>query len=381
MTSVVRHREGMRSVRLSVVLALALVITLAPSEHTPIAAAAGCTLRMGPGVPPPQSAPMGLPGFHAAYWGQSGYPTLCPGQTANMVVAYWNSGSFGWQAAPGQAAFVGTWSSEPGQDRPSIVGGEGVEGGPNTRWRGYNRPAHPRSYVGPGQIGWFQFTVKAPSRPGTYRLHIRPLIETVQWMEDFGVYWVITVVPATAPQRVTVASVDANSDVITAAGATYRYDPNDAFEYGDGLITYEQFERLLSAADVVDMRYEPTAAGISSFNIVAHMGYAPPTVNAQVGSFDGGDTRNDIKVDVVPPASNGVLSYEGQRALVPASTTTCEATSGAYDRFERRSDSFTELNVPSGTYCYRSGAHNELAQWTAFGYSSPVTMPVVTERR
>jgi hypothetical protein len=368
-----------RSSVLGFVIAL-LISVIAPIGPVSIVAAAECTLRIGPGVPPPLTAPHGIPGFHAFYWGQSGYPTLCPGQTARMVVAYWNSGSFGWMTGPGTAAFVGTYNPEPGQDRPSIVGGEGVEGGPNTRWPGYNRPAHPVSYVGPDQIAWFQFTVRAPQKPGTYRLHVRPLIETVEWMEDFGVYWEITVVPASPPQRVTVATVDRNADLFTVGGATYRYDSNDAFEYGDGLITQDQFEQLLSAGDVADMRYEPTAAGVSSFNIVADLGYAPPTVNAQVGSFDGGDTRNDIKVDVVPPASNVFNSYPTQRALVPANTTVCEATSGAYDRFGNRPESFTELNVATGTYCYRAGAHNEIAQWTAFGYSAPIRMPVVPER-
>jgi hypothetical protein len=51
----------------------------------------------------------------------------------------------------------------------------------------------PAPYVGPGQVAWFQFTIQAPSTPGTYRLYLRPLIEGAQWMEDYGVFWVVTV--------------------------------------------------------------------------------------------------------------------------------------------------------------------------------------------
>mgnify|MGYP001559900240 FL=1 len=29
--------------------------------------------------------------------------------------------------------------------------------------------------------------------PGTYRLAIRALIEGAQWMEDYGVFWYVTV--------------------------------------------------------------------------------------------------------------------------------------------------------------------------------------------
>ena len=368
----------MRAVRSLVLLTILTLVltTLVPSAKGSVAAAAECSLRIGPGVPPPSSTPMGIAGFHAAYWGQSGYPTLCPGQTAKMVVAYMNSGSLGWQMGPGHAAFIGTWNPEPGQDRPSIIGGEGVEGAPNTRWRGYNRPAHPPSYVGPGQIGWFQFTVKAPQQPGTYRLHVRPLIETVRWMEDYGVYWVITVVPAGPPQRVTVSAVDTNLDTFTAGGAVFAYDRNDAFEWSDAVVTYEQFEMLLSAADVVDMRYEPTAAGVSSFNIFSDFGYAPPTVKAEVGSFDSGPTKNDVMVTITSPVPGGSSDQSRHRARVPAGTTTCEAISGPYEPAHPTDvGSYVDLNVPAGTYCYRAGARNFIAEWNAFAYSAPVTVP------
>jgi hypothetical protein len=94
----------------------------------------------------------------------------------------------------GEAAYLGTWEPEPGQDRPSILGGDGQFGSPNTGWPRYNRVAVPTTeWVGPGQIGWFQFTMQAPMMPGTYRLSIRPLIEGTTWMEDYGVFWYVTV--------------------------------------------------------------------------------------------------------------------------------------------------------------------------------------------
>src|SRR5207244_3187080 len=51
----------------------------------------------------------------------------------------------------------------------------------------------PAPYVGPGQVAWFQFTIQAPLVPGTYRLYLRPLVEGATWMEDFGVFWLVTV--------------------------------------------------------------------------------------------------------------------------------------------------------------------------------------------
>jgi hypothetical protein len=366
----------MRALRFLLVLVIVeSLFTLAPSEQAPIAAAAECTLRVGPGIPPPASVPSGIPGFHAAWYGQSGYPTLCPGQTSRAVVAFYNSGSLGWMLAPEHYAALGTWNPSPGQDQPSVLGGDGTTATPNTRFAGYNRPdAMPADYIGPGQVAWFQFTVKAPTTPGTYRFYLRPLIEYVQWMEDYGVFWQVTVVPAGPPQRVTVSAVDTNSDVFTAGGFQFRYDRNDSLEWSDAVVTYEGFEQLLSVADVVDVRYDPTAPGLSSFNIVADFGNAPPTVNAEVGNFDGGPTKNDVTLTVTPPASNRPADNWDQRALVPAGTARCEATSGIYEpEAPTQAGSFVDRNLPSGTYCYRSGPQG--AQWNAFAYSAPVTVP------
>jgi hypothetical protein len=62
----------------------------------------------------------------------------------------------------------------------------------------------PVPYVGPNQVAWFQFQVRAPATPGTYRLYIRPLVEGAvfggvsgQWMDDQGIFWQITVVSST----------------------------------------------------------------------------------------------------------------------------------------------------------------------------------------
>ncbi|HEX4743264.1 MAG TPA: C39 family peptidase, partial [Candidatus Limnocylindria bacterium] len=162
------------------------------------AAAATCTSSVGPGIAPPASVPAGLPGFHAAWYGQSGYPTLCPGDRSTAVVAFYNSGSRGWVGGRmGEVAYLGTWGPEPGQDQASVLGGDGQRGSPATAWPRYDRVAvQPSPYVGPGQVAWFQFEVQAPLIAGTYRLGIRPLIEGATWLEDYGVFWYVTVLNA-----------------------------------------------------------------------------------------------------------------------------------------------------------------------------------------
>jgi cysteine-rich secretory family protein len=123
-------------------------------------------------------------GFHSAWAGQSPDPTLAPGAVTTLVVALRNTGYRGWyQGSPGQQANIAT-ASPLDVGRPELAQG----------WPSSNRIATTTtSYVGPGQTGWFQFQVHAPSTPGTYRLDVRGVVDGATWLEDAGVYWTITV--------------------------------------------------------------------------------------------------------------------------------------------------------------------------------------------
>src|SRR5947199_7909271 len=126
-----RIARGLRTLPGLLVVASTLLLSLGVPQ---VALAAECTPRVGPGIPPPANVPSGIPGFHAHWYGQSGYPTLCPGQTSRAVVAFYNSGSLGWQVAPQSLAYLGTWNPTPGQDQASPLGGDSTHGSPATRW-------------------------------------------------------------------------------------------------------------------------------------------------------------------------------------------------------------------------------------------------------
>lgn len=119
-------------------------------------------------------------GFHSRWAAQSANPTLAPGQVSTLVVGLTNTGARGWYA--GQTN-LGT-SSPPDINRYDLAYG----------WISGNRLATTTtSFVGPGQVGWFQFQVKAPATPGTYRLDVRGVVDGVTWLEDQGIYFTITV--------------------------------------------------------------------------------------------------------------------------------------------------------------------------------------------
>lgn len=141
----------------------------------------GATQTVSAPAPAPVPADTG---FHSAWAGQSANPTLAPGQTIQLVVALRNTGTRAWYTGRlGSQANLGT-------NAPTDINRSDLAYG----WLTANRLATTTtSYVGPGQIGWFAFTVRAPSSPGTYRLDVRGVVDGVTWLEDQGIHFTIYV--------------------------------------------------------------------------------------------------------------------------------------------------------------------------------------------
>jgi hypothetical protein len=356
-------------------------MTSAPFIGVPAADAADCVSIVGPGIPPPASVPSGIHYYHAAWYGQSGYPTLCPGETSTATVAFYNSGEFGWVSGRmHEMAFLGTWEPEPGQDQASALGGDGTNGSPNTGWPRYNRvAAQPAAYVGPGQVAWFQFTIRAPMTSGTYRVYVRPLIEGTLWMEDAGVYWQVTV-RAAGEEAVIVDAVNIDGDSFTAGSSTFRYDTNDTFQYLGAPITFAQFEQTISRGDSLIIRYETDTARSSTFNITRDLGREAPTITGWTGRYQGGNRWN-IGLTITEPSTNQEgLGYSLHRSSLAHQPARCDASTGPYAEiatviFASGSDAagYTDANVPDGHYCYRIGTPNSVTA-TRFGYSRPVSV-------
>jgi hypothetical protein len=131
-----------------------------------------------------RTAPAFDVGYHARWSTQSPDPTLAAGQTTTLVVALQNTGYRGWYAGvPNQQAALGTNAPLDGA-RPDLA----------YNWLSTSRAATTTtSYVGPGQVGWFQFTVRAPLTPGDYRLALRGVVDGVTWLEDAGILFTIHV--------------------------------------------------------------------------------------------------------------------------------------------------------------------------------------------
>ncbi len=130
--------------------------------------------------------------FSAQFISQSPWVSLAAGQVTELVGRWRNVGWDQWKFnESGRSARLGTWNPIPGQDQPSVLGGA-----PGcsvvTDWYLCNRIRPTTDQVDPDQDGWFAFDIRGPTAPGTYYLYVRPLVEGVTWMEDYGVYWQVT---------------------------------------------------------------------------------------------------------------------------------------------------------------------------------------------
>jgi len=124
--------------------------------------------------------------YHSAWVSESAFPTLKVGQVSGpLSIVFRNAGSQTWNKGTlGQEARLG------------VNLDNAMWAGLSVNWPYTTRPAvQTEASVLPGATGTFTFQVKAPATPGTYAIHLRPVIDGVWWMEDEGVFLYITVVP------------------------------------------------------------------------------------------------------------------------------------------------------------------------------------------
>ena len=113
------------------------------------------------------------------------------GELIQLWIWYQNMGCRGWGFST--PARIGTWNPEPGQDANSYVGGSG-SGCASTGWPFCDRVQQYQSTVDPGAYAEFTMYVwPPPGGVGSYRLYMRPVIDGITWMEDYGVWWQVDV--------------------------------------------------------------------------------------------------------------------------------------------------------------------------------------------
>lgn len=113
-------------------------------------------------------------------------PTVSPGEKIYIRVRARNMGTFPWINTN-----VKIGSSWP-NDRSSVFRDES--------WLSGARPARLKeASVTSGEVGTFEFTLKAPENEGTYKEYFNILVEGREWLNDPGMFYMINVNNAASP--------------------------------------------------------------------------------------------------------------------------------------------------------------------------------------
>ena len=125
---------------------------------------------------PPTSATV-----HASFVSETPYPEISENDKALVSVVLRNTGSTAWRKGTEQEARLGI----PGNSRNLAFLGDG--------WPAPERPAvQQEEIVPPGGTATFSFTLKG-TVPGTFVVPLRGVVDGGAWMDDLGMYTVVTV--------------------------------------------------------------------------------------------------------------------------------------------------------------------------------------------
>ncbi len=126
--------------------------------------------------------------YHYIWVGQNAFPTLRRGESYKFSVTLQNTGVATWRRGK---VNLGTDRS---RDRiPGFI----REGSTPSGWLSHNRIEMREESVPPGGLATFEFwyTVPPDKAFGAYREYFRGVADFITWMEDYGIYWELTVTP------------------------------------------------------------------------------------------------------------------------------------------------------------------------------------------
>jgi len=126
--------------------------------------------------------------YGAAKMIQSPAPVVVAGGTARFSVGFKNTGTETWKNSGANFVSAYTWDpkyrASPFQD---------------ASWRSFRQPAALKNQsVAPGQIGYIEFTLRAPTTPGTYKETFNLAAEDLLWIPGGEFSVTITVAAGTA---------------------------------------------------------------------------------------------------------------------------------------------------------------------------------------
>ncbi|TMD59353.1 MAG: hypothetical protein E6I87_09580 [Chloroflexi bacterium] len=133
----------------------------------------------------------------------------------------WPSGRSGDSSGPITLSFRNTgtrpWAKGVTEVHLAVAGDDLSWAAYGINWLFGNRPAtQNETTVAPGQLGTFTFTLTFPATPGAFRLPLRLVVDGLTWLEDEGVFVLVTV---TGDTRIPILD-----DVVVQSGLNIPWD-------------------------------------------------------------------------------------------------------------------------------------------------------------
>ena len=129
--------------------------------------------------------------YHYSITSQNNFPTLLAGQGYNFSLDVKNTGNSTWDKS---TVHLGTSNN---LDRIPIFLREDSTNpfAHPSNWVTPNRIQMQQELVAPGETATFSFWMSAPTdiKSGSYKEYFRPVADGITWMEDYGIYWEITI--------------------------------------------------------------------------------------------------------------------------------------------------------------------------------------------
>jgi hypothetical protein len=119
----------------------------------------------------------GIP-YSYQYIDQTEAKDLVSGETEKVYLRLKNTGTTNWEKGKFN---LGTSRTK---DRESIF---------DNNWSFKNRILLNQDTVKPGEIGTFEINFTAPSEKGIFKEYFRPVVDSVAWLDDIGIYWQVKI--------------------------------------------------------------------------------------------------------------------------------------------------------------------------------------------
>jgi IPT/TIG domain-containing protein/flagellar associated repeat protein len=262
--------------------------------------AAALALSMLASAIPAQAA---APGFHAAFFAQSAYPTLARGETKQLSAVYTNNGDQAW--VNGSTGAESRLATDAPNDNTTYF-----DRGWSVNWLSANRYArNDVDVVAPGGQGSWTYTIRIPANEptGTNRLFGHEIIEphapgpfnasqsaNYLEMEDYGFFLDVTVgAPSAAPVLTSL-----NPDTGTTAGGT------SVTITGTGFICTPAFPTV---------KFGTSNATVTSCGATTLVATSPAHAAGDVqvtAANQGGATSNGLTYTYATPADTTAPTYD-----------------------------------------------------------------------